>query len=333
MDFNNTCFSQFYSNEKAKQTLVQFAADGRLPHAILFEGPVGCGKTFLAQLTAAAALCQQLGGPCGLCRACRLTLAGTHPDVAVLSPDSPEKPYSVKALRELILSCYVLPNDGDKKIYILRDIHKMSEQAQNTLLKMIEEPPAHVMFLLTCTSRAQILPTILSRVVTIMLTTCPVEECAQALQNRLPQCSAQECAHAARLTGGNIGKALLLLQDEALSQLYRTAREAVELLCCKDEFQLLCLLRPASKKKEDFSALLSNLQELFLEIVKEKNAPSAPALGNEGKLFPDAVINRITTLQAVQIIDIIRKVQAELAQNVSPALASAQLCGLCKEVL
>ena len=163
---------QFYSNEKAKQTLVNFITDGRLPHALLLEGEAGCGKTHFARLAACAMLCQSEQKPCGQCRNCRLILQDTHPDVLVVSPDSPEKPYAVSALRDLIVSCYVLPNDGDKKIYILRNIHEMSEQAQNTLLKIIEEPPAHVLFILTCQSRARILPTILSRVVTLTLSPC-----------------------------------------------------------------------------------------------------------------------------------------------------------------
>lgn len=326
---NQTCLTQFYSNKKAKQTLVNFITDGRLPHAILLDGPQGCGKTLFARLIACAALCsrEKEARPCGQCRACRLILTDAHPDVALFSPDDPGKPYAVSALREMILSCYVLPNDGDKKVYILRDIHQMSEQAQNTLLKIIEEPPPHVMFLLTCQNRAQVLPTILSRVVPIMITTCTVQECAQALQSRLPQLGPQECFQAARLADGNIGRALQILQDETLSKVYHTAQKAAQLICFGDEFELLCLLRPVTKKKEDFLALLTSLEELFVEVVKQKNSSGSEIF------LPDAIMNRITTLQAAQIIDIIRKVQSELVQNVGTSLACAQLCGQCKQAL
>ena len=318
---------QFYSNEKVKQTLVNFITDGRLPHALLLEGEAGLGKTHFARLAACAALCQSERKPCGGCRNCRLILQDTHPDVLVTSPDAPEKPYAVSALRELILSCYVLPNDGEKKIYILRNIHEMSEQAQNTLLKIIEEPPAHVIFILTCQSRARILPTILSRVVTLTLSPCPEELCAQALQERNPEVSEDNCLKMARQTGGNIGRALTILQDERLSGIYQNAQEAAKLICSGSEFDLLCLLNSYNRKKDDFLLLLSELRQIFVQIIRQKNG--AP----DKNFLPENLLHRISALQTMRILDIIDTVSAEAAQNVSVSLAGAHLCGSVQQIL
>ena len=319
--------NQFYSNEKVKQTLVNFITDGRLPHAVLLEGESGCGKTHFARLMAASALCGGQNKPCGNCRSCRLILQDTHPDVLVVSPDAPEKPYSVSALRELILSCYVLPNDGDKKIYILRNIHEMSEQAQNTLLKIVEEPPAHVMFILTCQSRARILPTILSRVVTLTLSPCPVEICAQALQERQPDASEEDCLRLARQTGGNIGRALTILQDEHLSGIYQSAQEAAKLICSGSEFDLLCLLNGYNRKKDDFLQFLEELRQIFVQVVRQKHG--AP----DKNFLPDSLLHRISALQTMRILDIIDTVSAEAAQNVGVSLAGAHLCSAVQQVL
>lgn len=318
---------QFYSNDKSKQTLVNFITDGRLPHAVLFEGEDGCGKTHFARLMAASALCRGLSRPCGQCRSCRLILSDTHPDVRVLSPDAPEKPYSVSALRELILSCYVLPNDGDKKVYILRNIDEMNEQAQNTLLKIIEEPPEHVMFILTCRSRARILPTILSRVIVLNLEPCPADVCARAVQARQPEAAYEDCLAIARQTGGNIGRALQILQDERLSAVYQSAQEAVRLICTGTEFQLLCLTNSYNRKKDDFLLFLGELRLVFLQLIREKNGAAAE------NFLPDPLRNRISTLQAMQIIDIIDTVSGEAAQNVSVALVGAHFCGAVKLAL
>ena len=318
---------QFYSNEKVKQTLVNFITDGRLPHALLLEGEAGLGKTHFARLTACAALCQGEQKPCGSCRACRLILQDTHPDVLVVSPDSADKPYAVDNLRKLILSCYVLPNDGEKKIYILRNIHEMSEQAQNTLLKIIEEPPAHVIFILTCQSRARILPTILSRVVTLTLSPCPEEICAKALMERNPDASEENCLNLARQTGGNIGRALTILQDERLSGIYESAREAAKLICGGSEFDLLCLLNGYNRKKEDFLLFLNELRQIFVQVIRQKNG--AP----DKNFLPENLLHRISALQTMRILDIIDTVSAEATQNVSISLAGAHLCGAVQQLL
>ena len=318
---------QFYSNEKVKQTLVNFITDGRLPHALLLEGEAGCGKTHFARLVACAALCSSIQKPCGQCRSCRLILQDNHPDVLVASPDAPEKPYSVSALRDLILSCYVLPNDGEKKVYILRNIHEMSEQAQNTLLKIIEEPPAHVIFILTCQSRARILPTILSRVVTLPISPCPEELCAQALLERNPGASEEDCLRMARQCGGNIGRALTIMQDEKLSSIYDKAQEAAKLICAGSEFDLLCLLNSYNRKKEEFLLFLTELRQIFVQIIRQKNG------GADKNFLPESLLHRVSALQSMRIIDIIDTVSAEANQNVSVALAGAHLCSAIQQIL
>ncbi len=318
---------QFYSNEKAKQTLVNFTTDGRLPHALLLEGEAGLGKTHFARLIACAAFCKGAEKFCGTCRSCRLIMEDSHPDVRVISPDTPEKPYSVSALRELILSCYVLPNDGEKKIYILRNIHEMSEQAQNTLLKIIEEPPAHVIFVLTCQSRARILPTILSRV--IALTLSPVSEklCTKALMERSPNADEENCLQLARQCGGNIGRALIILQDERLSAICSSSKEAAKLICSGDEFDLLCLLNGYNRKKEDFLIFLSELRQIFVEVIRQKNG--AP----DKNFLPENMLHRISALQTMKIIDIIDKVSGEAIQNVGVSLAAAHLCSAVQQLM
>ncbi len=318
---------QFYSNEKAKQTLVNFITDGRLPHALLLEGEDGCGKTHFARLIAACVLCTDRDKPCGSCRSCRLVLSDTHPDVILHSPDDEDKPYSVASLRELILSCYVLPNDGERKVYLLRNIHEMSEQAQNTLLKIIEEPPDHVLFVLTCHSRAQILPTILSRVLTISLAPCPVDVCAQVLQELSPDTDWEECQRIARRTDGNVGKGLRLLKDEHLCAIYQAAQTGAQLLCGAAEYDFLCLVQSYNRKRDDFLLFLAELRHTFVLSIKEKNDPT------KEKNLPDSLLNRISTLQAMKIIDIIDMVSAEVTQNVGVALSGAHLCGAVKQVL
>ena len=94
---------QFYSNDKAKKTLVNFLTDGRFPHTILLEGEDGCGKLTFAHMTAAALLCEQPleQRPCGRCRNCKRVLSDTHPDVSVIGDEDKLKGFHIDRVRQL----------------------------------------------------------------------------------------------------------------------------------------------------------------------------------------------------------------------------------------
>jgi len=320
-------FQDFYSNDKPKQTLVRWITDGRLPHTLLFEGESGLGKTHLARLAAFGLLCSGESKPCGLCRSCSLILRDQHPDVRILSPKDEGKPYTVSALRELVLDCYVRPNDGFAKVYILRNLDEMSEQGQNTLLKIVEEPPETVYFFLTCRSRSHVLPTILSRATILRLEPCSQEQCLAAIKSRLPQVSEEEALRCVRLSGGNLGRCLQILSDPQLSQVSQKAQEAAQLICGGSEFALLSLLRSFDRRREDFLLFLEELRQLFHGVLLQK--AGAPAQG----LLPEQALRRISPLQSRQILAIIETVTAQVNQNVSVTLAGAHLCAALCQVL
>lgn len=131
---------------------------------------------------AAAILCEGEGEkPCGDCGPCHKVLSGNHPDVMVVGEEGGSRSFHIDAIRQVRLSAYVKPNEGKAKVYILCDAQNMTVQAQNALLKIIEEPPSYGVFLLTCDNRSKLLPTILSRVVTIPVATPTPEECLAVL--------------------------------------------------------------------------------------------------------------------------------------------------------
>ena len=114
-------------------------------------------------------LCEGREKPCGVCRHCRKVMAGTHPDVVLHDcADTEAGGHRMETLREEILgSIAAAPNEADRRVYILANIESLSYGTPNILLKTLEEPPAHVAFILTASSRELLLETILSRVVTI----------------------------------------------------------------------------------------------------------------------------------------------------------------------
>ena len=141
----------------------------RMPHACLISAADMPSAMTEARRLAAAALCEGAGKkPCGLCRHCRKTAAGIHPDMIVISrltddKGKQKKQISVDQIRAMSADACMLPNEAGRKAYIIEDADSMNPSAQNAALKLLEEPPLGAMFILCCTNAMQLLPTVRSR--------------------------------------------------------------------------------------------------------------------------------------------------------------------------
>ena len=158
-------FEGFEGNPDVKKSLSLAFDEGRVPHAILLEGAPGSGTDVLSGILAKAAVCLSAGArPCGQCAGCIKAEAGSHPDIATLDGDKNPRAFPVDAVREIRSGAYVKPNEAPRRVFRLLGVQNMSETSQNALLKVLEEPPENVLFLLTAVSAAALLPTVRSRV-------------------------------------------------------------------------------------------------------------------------------------------------------------------------
>lgn len=197
-------------NRTEKEKLLSEIASGKLSHAYLIEGGEGCGKTYFARFAAAAVLCTGDKPPCGKCPSCVKALAGSHPDLFYFSPDK-KASMGVETVRDIKKSLFFMPNDGDRKVYIIDDAQKMTVQAQNALLKFIEEPPASVLFFIVSDKKESLLPTVVSRTRIISLAPSDNADIRRFLMSESKKSGGEQIDEAINMAEGSPGKALKLL--------------------------------------------------------------------------------------------------------------------------
>ena len=155
-------FSDLIGQEAVTRTLLNAVREGRLAHAYLFCGPRGTGKTSAARLLAKAINCQnpQNGEPCNECVSCQEIASGRSPDVIEIDAASNN---GIENIRDIRDNANLIGSGGRYKVYVVDECHMLSTQAFNALLKTLEEPPPHVIFVLATTEAHKVLPTVVSR--------------------------------------------------------------------------------------------------------------------------------------------------------------------------
>ncbi len=185
--FRPKTFAEVVGQPQVVQTIEGFIRQGRLPHAFLFSGSRGVGKTTSARILARVVNCTNLKGvePCGECPSCVDSLGGRAVDILELDAASNNSVEDVRSLRE---QASFAPLKGKKRVFILDEVHMFSKAAFNALLKILEEPPAHVVFILATTELHKVPDTVRSR-----CSVLPFRRIGEmAIQERLAQICASE---------------------------------------------------------------------------------------------------------------------------------------------
>ena len=253
---------RFCYNKRAQETLAAFVNGGRFPHALLLEGPEGSGRRTFAREIAAALFCRGEHKPCGSCNQCRKVLEKNHPDVEYYGGDGSRRSFHIDTIRQLRQNAWLLPGEAPCRVCVLCGAENMTDQAQSALLKILEEPPEHTVFILTAENRAMLLPTILSRVQTIRLEPLTPAEILPVLRERCPDQPGEKLEWAAE-TADTIGQALALLAGESLQKHAQLAQRMLELLCNGSEYDLLTAVEPVSRKREDLLEVCTQLRQLL----------------------------------------------------------------------
>ena len=309
-------FEGLLGNDRLKQTLSASIQKGHISHFYLISGPKGAGKHTLARLLASAILCQGEGKPCGVCGPCRKIAKGNHPDFITVE-DPEHKNVAVKIVREIREDAFIRPNESAYKIYLFPQ--ELGVEGQNALLKILEEPPRHGIFILLADNPEKLLTTVRSRCTELKLQALPEKLLHRQLRMDFPQASEEDIAAAMERSGGFLGQAKQILSDGGA--LPPQTELFVKSFAARDSLGLTQVLVPLEKWKRD--ALLELLQS-WKEILEQAFACRTGG-AKAGSMAQSIAAARGSAelLAAVKTLD---KALTCCRSNVSPAAVCGWLC-------
>ncbi len=341
-------FDEVVGQKHITQTLKNQVKTGRLSHAYIFIGTRGTGKTTCARILAKAVNCENPvdGNPCGVCPACRGISEGSVLDVVELDAASNNSVDNVRALRE---EAVFSPATVKKRVYIVDEVHMLSTAAFNALLKILEEPPEHLMFILATTELQKVPATILSRCQRHSFKRID----APAIAEYLEYISEKEgftlkpdaAELIARLADGGVRDALSLLDQCSASETIDldAVYYAMGLAGNRRTAALMdCILnRQTEKAIREFNALwmdgkdptvlLSELTGLLRDALMMKIAPkggtSLISGGYDGATL-EALGARMTREELISAMDTLQGAQTQIRSGASPK-TTAELCLVC----
>lgn len=265
-------------NLRIRDAVMAAVAEKRIPHAILLEGDKGTGRRTLMRFLSRAAVCDGENSPCGECRGCHLAEIGTHPDITVIAPEDGKKNITVAQIRALRTEAYVKPHMAVRRVFVIDKADTMNEQAQNAILKVLEEPPADIIFILIAESAAALLDTIISRCTVLSLVPPETDEAVGYLRKNT-DFSEEQIKEAIGITGNNIGAAIDALSGGGTAA-QAAAKRFAELLISGDEAEMLKITAEFEKNRVLADEFFKELKiSLATEIKKNlRNTITAKAL-------------------------------------------------------
>lgn len=256
--------NDFVGNEKILKQISSWILNNNMPHALVIEGESGLGKSTLANLIAMSIVCRaNESKPCMVCSSCKKAKNYFHPDIIFLKPKDVGASIGVGEIRSLREGAYVSPNESEYKIYLIEDIDNMTIQAQNAILKILEELPKHLLFIMTCVSSLSLLPTVRSRVQTCCIEPVSFDDGIKFLLNRDSTLLLDDVKTALESSGGNLGIAIEDLKNDQLYDYKNIAKEIAKAIINTKEINLLDSTSILFKEKNILNNIIDELLEIF----------------------------------------------------------------------
>ncbi len=325
-------FKDIVGHEQVITHLQNAIRQRKVSHAYLLNGEAGSGKRLVAEAFAKALLCEE-GGivACGRCKSCRQFESKNQPDFKVVLRE--KSSLGVKEIREQVTSdAQIKPYSSAYKVYLIDEAEKMTEEAQNALLKTIEEPPEYAVFLILAARQEQLLPTVLSRCISLPLRPVSPERIKWFLMEKkgIPDYLAEG---AAVFSGGLVGRAVRYAESEAFIEQRKEVLQLVKQVDSMSMAELLEAVKSFSARKDTADEYLDLLLLWYRDVLLFKATKNANSL-----LFCDELEGVATqagkrSFENLQgIVDSIEQVKQRLKSNVNFENAIELLLLYIKEV-
>ena len=317
-------FNDVLSQTRAAEHLQQAMRADRVAHAYVFRGPDGVGKAKMALTFAAALLCSEVpADSCGHCRDCMRVAGGNHPDVDLIEHPTGKRYINIEQIRRLSDAAHRTNVESNWHVFIIRDAERMQMEAQNALLKTLEEPLPGRVLILVASRPDRLLPTILSRCHHLRFQPLEHAHMMQVLEGAETGLERTEIERVVACAGGSAGRAMLLLRTDALA-LCDDLLPRVEALRTTQAFALAEEIQEAASgkdeklegRREHVRLILDLLTAYYRDVVlmSEQEEP-------EGLCFPDRA-NSIRELArrpgagaAERAIDLLWRARTRIEQN------------------
>ena len=311
-------FTDIIGQEQLKEHLQNAISMNKVSHAYIINGERSSGKEFIAKVFAAALQCEEGGvEPCGECHSCKQALSGNQPDIIFVSHDKPNT-IGVEDIRAQINNDIAIkPYSSPRKVYIMNEGEKMTVQAQNALLKTLEEPPEYAVILILTANVDSLLPTILSRCVVLNMKPVPDNKVKKYLMEDLavPDYKANICVAFAR---GNIGKAKMLATSEEFEKVKEEAVTLVKYINDLEISEIVKAIKKISEYKFDVTDYLDILSVWYRDVLLFKATKDANSLIFKDEIqYIRKVADRSTYEGIETIVKALQQAKRRLDANVN----------------
>ena len=311
-------FADIIGQEQIKEHLQNALSMKKVSHAYIINGEWGSGKEFIAKIFAAALQCEKQGiDPCGECHSCKQARSGNQPDIIYISHEKPNT-IGVEDIRlQINQDVGIKPYSSPRKVYIINEGEKMTPQAQNALLKTLEEPPEYAVILILTTNVDALLPTVLSRCIVLHMKPVQDAKVKKFLMEELqvPDYKANICVAFAR---GNIGKAKLLASSEEFEKVKEEAISLVKYINDMEINEIVKAIKKISEYKFEINDYLDILSVWYRDVLLFKATKDANSLVFKDEIqYIRRTADRSTYEGIEKIVNALQQAKRRLDANVN----------------